>query len=273
MSLSVSDWKSYELGVADAIAHKAAHGVSVEHNLRLPGRRTARRRQVDIAVRGSVFGLSEGLLVVDCKLRSRRVSVSSVGAFLELVDDVGADFGMLVASSGVTATAAARANDARLRVRVLARDELDGWSPPGTRSVRIAVPTEAGQAAWGALLEAGYRVRDIPDPVARDERHIEAYRLVGVDDAALFSELAIKAIEDAGIQCRVTGSAVVIGGGTPAHAWVPVFVPGITGPVRVCVATEAELLSDLERIAGQFGLPASELEARPPDGWPSSNAF
>jgi hypothetical protein len=44
-------------------------------NVRLPGRRSGRKRQIDVLVRGRIFGMADANLIVDCK--RRRVTLAS----------------------------------------------------------------------------------------------------------------------------------------------------------------------------------------------------
>ncbi|MDQ1583826.1 MAG: hypothetical protein QOF36_1880, partial [Microbacteriaceae bacterium] len=206
----MTDWLAYELGVADAIRHKVGPAASVEHNVQIRGQ-TGQGRQIDIAVRGSLFGLGDALLVVECKDRGRPVDVGGIDAFVGLVEDVRADFGLLITASGVTATGQARADAKRLRVRVLGRDELERWSPPGTRSLMLAVPQEQLATARDALVKAGFRVRDHSGALSTGEPGLEAYRLADPADAGDFQERAMEALRDAGVKARSTGSAVSIG--------------------------------------------------------------
>jgi Restriction endonuclease len=268
----MSEWKEYELGVADVIRHHVGSAAIVEHDAHIDGR-TGRDRQVDIAVRGPIFGLDDGLLVVDCKHHARPVSVAIVDAFLGLVDDVSADLGMLVTTAGLTKTAQARAKAGRLRVRVLSRTDLDRWSPPGTRSVTVIVPSTQGDAARAAFVDAGFRVRVGPDAAPSGHVSVQAFRLADIADGTEFQERAMKALGDANIDVHTTATGVSIGGGTPAHRWIPIYPAGSAEPLRVLAATEAELQAEVAKLAELLRVPISELRADPPEGWPFADTF
>jgi hypothetical protein len=68
----MTTYRDYENGVADVLAFLVGDAASVERNVRLPGRRSSRSRQIDIVVKGSFFGLTDGLMIVDCKRRARQ---------------------------------------------------------------------------------------------------------------------------------------------------------------------------------------------------------
>lgn len=266
----MSDWKAYELGVADVVRHKVGSAAVVEHDVRILGR-TGQRRQVDIVVRGSVFGLSDGLFVVECKDHRRPIDVGIVDGFFGLVEDIGADLGLIVTASGLTATARARAEEKRLRVRIVTRSDLDRWSPPGTRSIMLSVPAARMGVARNILIEAGYRVR--VEASSADESQIEAYRVADLSDADDFSQRALRALYGAGIEARSTGSAVSFAGGTPAHRWIPVYVGGTDVPFRVVAADQGELDAQVAQLAQTLGVTPSDLNPKLPEAWPFADGF
>jgi Restriction endonuclease len=122
--------EDYEEGVATLLAEKFPDGV-VERDVRLPSKSGVRDRQVDVLVRLPLADMVEQTIVVDCKRYGSYVDVKDVEAFIGLVDDVGADLGVLVTTEGFTAGAAARAASVRgIRVQVIPLSELPTWEPP-----------------------------------------------------------------------------------------------------------------------------------------------
>jgi predicted helicase len=111
-----NDFREYENGVADVLSFLLGDGVTVERNVRVPCRRRAGKRQVDVLVRGRVFGRDDVTLAVDCKLWKRPIAVGDIDRFLSFLEDVGADLGLLVAVSGYSAAAQARLESERGRV-------------------------------------------------------------------------------------------------------------------------------------------------------------
>lgn len=59
--------REYEDGVAEVLEEKFAGHASVERDVRLPSRSGVRKRQVDILVRIHLPGVTDKLMVVDCK--------------------------------------------------------------------------------------------------------------------------------------------------------------------------------------------------------------
>jgi hypothetical protein len=88
------DFREYENGVADVLAFVTAGQASVQRNVHLDGRLSGVKRQIDIFVHGRIFNFADATLVVDCKQWKSPVDVADVGSFIDLVKDVGADFGL-----------------------------------------------------------------------------------------------------------------------------------------------------------------------------------
>jgi restriction system protein len=89
------DWKSYQEDVASVFR---TLGCSVETNCECVGART--KHLLDVSVRISLFGLSQHW-VVECKYwKNKRVSKDKVMTLKSVVDDIGADRGILIAEAG-----------------------------------------------------------------------------------------------------------------------------------------------------------------------------
>lgn len=103
----MADFEDLELLVAK-IQKELAPASEVLHDQRLPGRKSGRTRQIDVLVKDRV-GQYEIQIVIDCKDYKKPADVKSVEEFLGLVDDVGAQKGVLVCPSGFSAAAKTRA--------------------------------------------------------------------------------------------------------------------------------------------------------------------
>jgi hypothetical protein len=74
----------------------AGDGAEVRRDVRIGGRRSGTERQVDVLVRGMLFGLPDATLAVDCKRWKKKLDVADVEAFIAVLDDLGVDLGMLM---------------------------------------------------------------------------------------------------------------------------------------------------------------------------------
>lgn len=155
----MSEYRDYENGVADVLAFLAGDSATVERNVRLPGRRSGRSRQIDVLVRGRIFGMTDATLIVDCKRRRAPVDVKAVESFIGMIEDVGADVGIVMTTAGSTGTARDRVGAERgVRLEVMTLRELMAWSPPGTVTATYRVPADRRADVEKALRMAGFRV-------------------------------------------------------------------------------------------------------------------
>ncbi len=90
------------------IQQQLAPASEVLHDVRLDGRQSGRKRQIDVLVRQQV-GQYEIQVVIECKDHARPVDVKGVETFYGLLSDVGAQRGVLVCPKGFSKTAKVRA--------------------------------------------------------------------------------------------------------------------------------------------------------------------
>jgi Restriction endonuclease len=281
--MSDFDFREYENGVADVLAFLAGESAEVERNVRLPSRSNSRARQIDVVVRGRIFGMADATMVVDCKRHKAPVDVKAIESFIGFVEDVGADIGLLVTSSGTTESARSRASAERgVRLEVLALDELVRWSPAGTVATTYGLPADHVSAAQAALRKAGVRVRDEQAYEAQDgELLVTAFRHYGqahpsADIQQQFHETTQGAFRKLGLEPRHVASGVTMAGGTPGHRWLEVTAAGVPSGIKVIAATEAEAEAQLDRVATTFaqaGIPREALSYVKPEDWPVTTMF
>lgn len=118
-------WQRFEALVAE-LQKKLAPHAKVTHNEKIQGRRSNRLRQIDIVIKSNV-GQIPVLIIVDCKDYRNPVDVKDVEEFMGLVDDVGANKGIIVSASGFTKTANTRAQDAGIDLYRYVDTESHDW--------------------------------------------------------------------------------------------------------------------------------------------------
>jgi hypothetical protein len=105
----------------------------VTHDVKLDGRYSGRKRQIDILVREQV-GQYDIKIIIDCKDYKSPVDVKAVEEFYGLLSDVGAQKGVLVCPKGFTTTAKTRAEGL----------QIDLYSPVDTEAhkwrVKVTIP-------------------------------------------------------------------------------------------------------------------------------------
>ena len=83
----MADFRDLETLVA-RIQAQLAPDAEVKHDVRLVGRSTGAKRQIDVLVR-QIIGQYEMLIAIECKDYGRPVDVKAVEEFHGLCDDVG----------------------------------------------------------------------------------------------------------------------------------------------------------------------------------------
>lgn len=277
----MTEHREYENGVADVLAFLVGSDALVERDVRLPGRLSGTERQVDIVVRGRIFGLSEATLAVDCKRWGSKVDVRDIGAFLDLIDDIGVELGLLVTTAGASKAAQERVQRARgARVHVVTLEELRAWRPPGTVGTAFRLPSSQQSDAERALRRVGFRVTlESRLEWAEDEIVLDAFRHYGNEhpsgeQQAEHADAANRALKTAGIPATLAASGVTVAGGTPAHRWLDVIdATGRPLGIRVLAATEEDVERELQHLAQELRAPRAALSVARPPGWPVKGVF
>jgi hypothetical protein len=279
----LSEYRDYENGVADVLAFLTGGVATVDRNIRVLGHRSGRQRQIDVAVRGRIFGLTNGLFVVDCKRWTSRIDVKDVESFISFLDDVGADVGLLVTTQGFTDGGRRRARQERgIQLEVMTLEELRSWCPKGTISTTYRLPLVRRADAEKALRNAGFRV--IPDSgyqAADDQVVLQVMRHYGVSNPSAnvqweHSAHAEVAFAKIGVEVTHVAHGVTMGGGTPAHRWLEVAVGGTPVGLKVLVANQADIERQLDHLAAMAtfdGIPREAFSVITQEDWPVQDFF
>lgn len=274
---SKSEFREYENGIADIVAAVVGENGTVKRNVKISSL-SGGTRQIDVFVEGTISGIANARVIVDCKKWKTRIDKADVDKFIGLLDDVGADIGLLISSAGASAGAVDRAKTARgVRVKALSLDELNSWRPPGTVFSRIEIPISDIEEASKALREKGLRVAvtEIGDVHAVVEvfRHYGLIRPDGPTVQAPQHELTEVVLNKLPVEYRLLGVGVIAGGGTPNHRWLDARIPDNPMLVKLLAATEEELEKQLTFMASQIGVPIEAFNVEKPEGWPFGAEF
>jgi hypothetical protein len=142
------------------IQKQLAPQAEVLHNVKLEGRQSKIKRQIDVLVRERV-GQYEIQIVIDCKDHNKPVDVKGVEEFYGLLRDVGAHKGVLVSPMGFTEAAKTRA----------AGFQVDLYSPVDTDvhkwQVKVTMPAfcdfRTAYVSFGLSASAPVPFRMWPD--------------------------------------------------------------------------------------------------------------
>lgn len=273
----------YENAVADVIAHIAGPNAEVERDAMIPGKDSGTERQLDIVVRGAMWGLTHALIVVDCKRWKKKIDVSHAQSFAGLAKDVGADIGIIVTTMGASEAARTALDSVGgLRNSIMSLEELNAWRPPGTRTTTYKVQSDKQNVALAAIRRAGFRAQ-LTNDLTTDDGFvpIEAFRHYppgsGVPEE--MSPTLVAALESVKVEPEVLSTGVISGGGTPRHRWLEVTADGHLTGYKILVADEDEVRSNMEPVKDYFerqgvNVTAINFDVERPDGWPfPSKAF
>lgn len=122
MNIESTSWRRYEREI-----HKELSDVfrdcDFEFNDSIFGQHSKVDRQIDIAIRGQIGG-NKVLGAIDCKHFSKKIDVKIVESFLGMIDDVKANFGIIITNRGYSPAAINRAKSSSLKLEILEFTEL-----------------------------------------------------------------------------------------------------------------------------------------------------
>jgi hypothetical protein len=128
MTRTLPKWEQYERLVAQLLVQQLQTDMCVTPNARLIGRISRRKRQIDVLIDLRHDTDNSRRVIVDAKMRKRKVNVADVESFRGMMEDVAATHGYLVCTNGHTRAAERRAQSA-VSIRLLPLDRLDDFDP------------------------------------------------------------------------------------------------------------------------------------------------
>lgn len=111
--MNVPKWKRFEELVAKVQKDFCSEAATVTVNDKIEGVITGVTRQIDISIRQKI-GQYDMLIAIDCKDLAEPVDVKGVEEVIGLIQDVGANKGVIVSANGFTSTALTRGAKAGL---------------------------------------------------------------------------------------------------------------------------------------------------------------
>lgn len=97
-------WREFEKLAARIYERLIPLGAEVKHNDHILGRLSGTKRQVDVSIRYEVAG-HKFLTIVQARDRTTPADLNAVGEFVLVIEDVGANKGVLICRSGFTPAA------------------------------------------------------------------------------------------------------------------------------------------------------------------------
>jgi hypothetical protein len=101
------NWETYE-NIVFENCKRYFREATIEKNIKITGRYSNRKRQIDILITQYIAG-NKIAIIVDCKFYKKKIDVKQVESFIAMMDDVAADKGLMVTEKGYTKSAINRA--------------------------------------------------------------------------------------------------------------------------------------------------------------------
>jgi hypothetical protein len=156
------------------IQQQLAPQADVLHDVRLRGRHTGAKRQIDVLVRERI-GQYEINIVIDCKDYKHPIDVKGVEEFAGLLDDVGAQKGVLVCPVGFTDNAKKRA--ASLQIDLYSPVDTDPHKWQASPTIPALCDFRVAAMSFGVSCSAPLPFQIMPgffsDNIVFDERGTE----------------------------------------------------------------------------------------------------
>lgn len=144
------------------MADQSATDLCVTPNAWIVGQVSGIKRQIDVLIEARHDTDNSRRIVVDAKMRKRKLDVKDVEAFRGLMADVKATHGYLVTSSGYTKAAGKRAQMA-VSIRIVPTDRLENFDPstwPRCKSSRC----KHGRIFWDGYPGLSMKLRPVGAP-------------------------------------------------------------------------------------------------------------
>ncbi len=115
--IKVKEWELYEAEVLDKLKKEFPND-EIKKNIRKLGKYSRVNRQIDIAVYNETVGYNM-LGIIDCKCFNRKLNVRDIESFIGLMEDVAANFGIIISNIGYSKAAKNRAEMKEIKLEVV----------------------------------------------------------------------------------------------------------------------------------------------------------
>ncbi|HUJ98732.1 MAG TPA: restriction endonuclease, partial [Stellaceae bacterium] len=166
--------------IARLVADQSATDLCVTPNARMFGQISGVSRQIDVLIDARHDTDNSRRVIVDAKMRKRKIDVKDVEAFRGLMADVKATHRYLVASSGYTKAAERRAQMA-VSIRIVPTDRLENFDPstwPWCKSSQC----ERGRIFWDGYPVLSMKLRPAGAPEEQEPTVMSFIHYVGKCD-------------------------------------------------------------------------------------------
>ncbi len=119
-------WRRFEKIIHNMHKQLAPQGAVVTPNDKVIGRESNTERQLDVTIRANVAGYGI-FIVIECRDESRPIDVNGIGEFATKLQDVMANKGIMISTSGFTSSAVTMAKARGIATRTYIDTENADW--------------------------------------------------------------------------------------------------------------------------------------------------
>jgi len=123
MKIEEQNWRKYEQQIFDILT-KSFVDCYFEFDDKIFGKYSKIDRQIDIAIRGTIGG-NKILGIIDCKYFGKNIDVKIVESFIGMIEDVKANFGIIITNKGFSKAAKNRTTLKNLKLDIIEFDKLN----------------------------------------------------------------------------------------------------------------------------------------------------
>ncbi len=121
----MSDWEIYEQQIFEKFRSKYDNCDFIK-NHKIKGLYSNVNRQIDVAIIGNLAGI-EQLGVIECKYYNKKIDVKTVDSFIGFIQDVNANFGIIITNQGFSEGATNRAKNQKVHLDIINIEEIDEY--------------------------------------------------------------------------------------------------------------------------------------------------
>ena len=122
------NWELYERMIARMVSDQLSTEFCVTPNAHIIGVISKRRRQIDVLIDSRHDTDNSRRIIIDAKIKNRKIDINDVEALLGLMEDVEATHGYLICPAGYTKAAERRAQEV-VSIRIIPLDRLENFDP------------------------------------------------------------------------------------------------------------------------------------------------
>lgn len=175
-----SEWQRYERLIACLMVNELSTDLCVTPNARVIGSISGRSRQLDVLIDARHATNNARRIIVDAKMRKRKIDVPQVEAFKGLMEDVEATHGYLICPAGHTAAAERRAQEL-ITLCLVPPYHLDGFDP--SKWPKCKGPACAhGRVFWDGYPELTLGLVPVGEATASGSQTVPFLHFVGKCD-------------------------------------------------------------------------------------------